>query len=200
MKITGSNNKLIFHVMPGDELTTSEEYISGDGTYEKDGIIYAAIIGQKDFDETEKIARVKASNPPGILKSGDIILGVIANVSNSVANITISGLENGKTTGHNLSGVIHISKMKAEYTGDVRREFHIGDMIRARVEQVEPSIQLATNAEELGVLKARCLRCRGILSNKDGSLFCPVCERTESRKLAGDFHKYSPYHIDQSGQ
>ena len=42
-------------LMPGDELAASEEYISGDGTYEDEGIIYAAIIGQKDFDEAEKI-------------------------------------------------------------------------------------------------------------------------------------------------
>ena len=64
-------------LMPGDELATSEEYISGDGTYEEGGIIYSAIIGQKDFDEAEKIASVKAFNPPGILKPGDIILGEI---------------------------------------------------------------------------------------------------------------------------
>ena len=63
-------------LMPGDELATSEEYISGDGTYEDDGIIYAAIIGQKDFDEAEKIARVRGTNPPAILKPGDIIIGI----------------------------------------------------------------------------------------------------------------------------
>ena len=183
-------------LMPGEELTTSEEYISGDGTYEDDGIIYAAIIGQKNFDEAEKIAKVKALNPPGILKPGDIILGEVTNVSNSVANVKISGPESGKTAGKNLSGVVHVSKIKEEYIKDARREFHIGDMIRARIEQIEPSIQLATNAEELGVLKARCFRCRGILSNKDGNLFCPVCERTESRKLAGDFQRYTPYHSE----
>ncbi len=182
-------------LMPGDELATSEEYISGDGTYEDDGIIYAAIIGQKDFDEAEKIAKVRGFNPPPILKPGDIILGEVTNVSNSIANVKISGPEKGKVAGNNLSGVIHVSKIKEEYIKDARHEYHIGDMIRARIEQIEPSIQLATNAEELGVLKARCFRCRGILSNKDGSLFCPVCERNESRKLAGDFHRYSPYHI-----
>ena len=181
-------------LMPGDELATSEEYISGDGTYEDDGIIYAAIIGQKDFDEAEKIAQVKGINPPAILKSGDIIFGEVKNVSNSVANVTISGLESGKAAGNNLSGVIHVSKIKEDYIKDARQEFHIGDMVRAKIEQIKPSIQLATNAEELGVLKARCFRCHDILSNKDGSLFCSVCDRTESRKLAGDFHRYTPYY------
>ena len=181
-------------LMPGDELATSEEYISGDGTYEENGTIYAAIIGRKDFDEGEKIARVKGANPPAIIRSGDIILGEVSNVSNSVASTVISGLENGKAAGRNLSGVIHVSKIKDGYVDNARREFHIGDMVRARVVQVKPSIQLATNAEELGVLKARCSRCRGILSNRDGGLFCPVCDRSESRKLAGDFHRYSPYY------
>lgn len=183
-------------LMPGDELAASEEYIPGDGTYEEDGIIYAAVIGLKNFDEAEKIARVKGLNPPGILKPGDIIFGETRNVSNSVAKITISGPENGKAAGQNLSGVVHVSKVKEGYTANARSEFSTGDMVRARVLQVKPSIQLTTNAEELGVLKARCSRCRAVLFNKDGSLFCPVCDRTESRKLAGDFYRYSPYYVD----
>ena len=186
---------MIEFLMPGDELATSEEYISGEGTYEDNGTIFSAVIGQKDFDESEKIARVKPFNPTKILKPGDIVLGQVTNVSNSIANINISGLDcTGKMVGHNLSGVVHISKIKGDYTEDARREFRVGDLIRARVEQISPSLQLATNAEELGVLKALCLRCRGVLSNKDGTLFCPVCDRSESRKLAGDFHRYSPYY------
>ena len=182
-------------LMPGDELATSEEYIPGEGTYERQGIIYAAVMGQKDFDENEKIARVKASSQISILNPGNIILGEVIGVSNSVARVTISGLEESeRPVGNNLAGVIHVSKIKEDYSNDARHEYRIGDLVRARVEQMEPSIQLATNAEELGVLKARCMKCRGIMSNKDGSLFCPVCERTETRKLAGDFHRYSPYY------
>ena len=182
-------------LIPGDELATSEEYIPGEGTYERHGIIYAAVMGQKDFDEGEKIARVRAFSQISILKPGNIILGEVIGVSNSVARVTISGLEDPeRPVGNNLTGVIHVSKIKGEYTSDARHDFRVGDLVRARVEQMEPSIQLATNAEEFGVLKARCLRCRGVLSNKDGALFCPVCERSETRKLAGDFHRYSPYH------
>lgn len=182
-------------IMPGDELATSEEYISGDGTYEENGKIYATVIGQKDFDESEKIAKIRAFTQLSILKPGDVILGEVVNVSNSVASILISGLEiNDKPVGNNLSGVVHVSKMKEDYTSDARKEFRIGDLVRAKVEQLTPSIQLSTNAEEYGVLKARCMKCRDILFNKDGTLFCPVCERSESRKLAGDFHRYSPYY------
>lgn len=181
-------------LMPGDELAASEEYISGPGTYEADGKIYAAIIGERDFDEAEKIARVRASNPPVTLKIGDIVLGEVNNVTNSIASVIVSAMDgNGRSIGQNSKGVVHVSKIKDGYVQDARREFHVGDLLRARVEQVEPSLQIATNAEELGVLKARCDRCRGMLSNRDGGLFCPICKREESRKLAGDFHRYTPY-------
>ena len=32
-------------VLPGDELSTSEELLPGEGTYEEEGIIRAAIVG-----------------------------------------------------------------------------------------------------------------------------------------------------------
>ena len=127
-------------LMPGDELATSEEYIPGEGTYERQGIIYAAVMGQKDFDENEKIARVKAVSQISTLTPGNIILGEVIGVSNSVARVIISGLNDSeKPVGNNLTGVIHVSKIKDEYTNDARHDYRVGDLVRAKVEQVEPS-------------------------------------------------------------
>ena len=90
-------------LMPGDELATSEEYIPGEGTYERQGIIYAAVMGQKNFDENEKIAQVKAFSQISVLMPGNIILGEVIGVSNSVARVTISGLDDSeKPVGNNL--------------------------------------------------------------------------------------------------
>jgi len=181
-------------LMPGDELATSEEYIPGPGTYERQGRIFSAIMGMRDFDESEKVARVRPVNPAGTLEQGNIILGEVVNVTNSLAQVSVSGLDRElNRIGYNETGVIHVSRIMEDYCGDARQEFHVGDLVRARIDQVSPSLQLATDAEELGVLKARCGRCRGMLSNRDGTLFCQACQREEKRKLAGDFHRYSPY-------
>lgn len=46
-------------VMPGDQLSTSEELLPGDGTFEENGIIRAARIGTYIVNEKHKTAEVK---------------------------------------------------------------------------------------------------------------------------------------------
>ncbi len=184
-------------VMPGDELATNEEYMPGPGTFEKGGIIYSSVIGRRDFNETEKIARVSPLRTLDELREGDIVICEIIHVSNSLARVIVHAQESfPKPQFMNLNGVIHVSRIRDDYDNDVRNHFRIGDLVRARVDQVSPSLQLSTKDEELGVLKARCQRCRSFLQNRDGTLHCKECQRDESRKVAGDYHHYTPYYAD----
>jgi len=179
--------------MPGDEIATSEEYMPGQGTYERNGIIFAAIIGKIEFSETDKTVHVMEARRTNTLKPGDIVLGEVGNVTNSLANISISGLENSdRHIGTGETGVIHISKVTESYTEDVRKEYRTGDLVRVKVLQVAPSLQLSSREPEFGVLKGRCGRCRTILANNSGKLYCAECEKFEHRKLASDFGKYTP--------
>src|SRR5256712_7401032 len=65
--------------------------------------------------------------------------------------------------------------------------YRLGDIIRAKVIQVKPSVQLTTAERDLGVVKARCSVCRGPLEVRGRELYCPRDERTERRKLAADY-------------
>jgi len=47
-------------VMPGDQLSTSEELLPGEGTFEEDGIIRAARAGKYVVDEKHRKAKVKS--------------------------------------------------------------------------------------------------------------------------------------------
>ena len=184
-------------VMPGDELATSEEYIAGEGTYEKNGKIFSAVVGKKAFDETEKVAKVVANNPPLKLKPGDIVLGEVINISQSVVIVSIAQMENcPRALAGDREGALHISKVTKGFVEDIRKEYRLGDMVRARVVQASPSLQLGTDSEELGVLKARCLKCRAILSKKGDALYCSRCERNEHRKLAKDYAEFTPLHVE----
>ncbi len=183
--------------LPGDELATSEEYIPGPGTYERDGMICAAVAGKPSFDERDKTVSIIAVQRAAVLSAGDIVLGEVTNVTNTIASISISSLSS--TSERWLSGetgVIHISKASESYTDDLRKEFKAGDLVRVRVIQAAPSMQLATREPDLGVLKARCGRCRNFLQNRLGKLHCPDCERQEHRKLAADFASYTPLFVD----
>ena len=61
-----NNDKI---VLPGDEVSTSEELLPGDGTFEEEGIIRAARVGIYHVDEKHRRAMVKPlTNIPVELK------------------------------------------------------------------------------------------------------------------------------------
>jgi exosome complex component CSL4 len=188
-------------MFPGDRLATCEEYIPGEGTYEKDGSIFATVIGTKELDEEEKIANVRTPNPPVTLKDGDLVYCKTERVASSIATVRVTlavGHSRGVTG--NVDGAIHVSKVSDAYTDDVRREYRVGDIIRARVVQTAPSLQLSTNSPELGALKARCMGCRATLEKKDNTLYCERCDRTEHRKLADDYGEFTPEYESNKNQ
>ena len=57
-------------VLPGDEIAVEEEYVASEGTYVRDGKIYAAQVGTLVLDDNECVAKVVSFNPPNILQIG----------------------------------------------------------------------------------------------------------------------------------
>ena len=72
-----NDNKEVF---PGDEVAIEEEYLASEGTFAKNGIVYASQIGTLVLDDDECIARVVSPNPPNILKPGDIVYAKISEI------------------------------------------------------------------------------------------------------------------------
>lgn len=175
-------------VLPGDQIAVAEEYEPGDGAYEHRGHIYAAVPGVLEFDHRERIARVRAFNPLAKLKEGDIVYSVVDEIRGSMMTATVVALHGRKRaiSGDN-GGSIHISKVSQSYTEDIRKLFRVGDIIRAKVIQAKPSLQLTTADRNLGTLKAMCGQCRGPMVQRGRDLYCPRCERFESRKIADDY-------------
>src|SRR5438067_11352656 len=78
---------------------------------------------------------------------------------------------------------IHTSNVSEDYTEDIHDKFRLGDIIRAKVIQVKPSVQLTTAEANLGVVNALCSVCRGPTELRGHDLYCPRDERTESGKV-----------------
>ena len=175
-------------VLPGDPIAAAEEYEAGDGTYERDGQIFAATPGMLELDGQNFVARVRPFNPLAELKTGDIVYGTISEIRSSMAEATVSAVHGRKReiTGE-TEGAIHVSKISTEYVDEIRNAFHLGDIVRAKVIQAKPSLQLTTAEANLGVVKALCSRCRGPLEARERGLWCARCEQGESRKLAADY-------------
>jgi exosome complex component CSL4 len=175
-------------VSPGEEVAVAEEFIPGEGTYEENGKIFAALMGELSLDNDEKVATVKAINPMVTLTPGDFVYCEITDVRSSMAICDIVAVEGRErnVTG-DTNGTIHISKLSNDYTQDVGRELRPSDIIRAKVIQAKPSVQLTTAAPHLGAVKSLCRRCRGMLVKREKSLYCPNCDRAETRKIADDY-------------
>ena len=127
-------------VFPGDEVAVEEEYLAAEGTFAKNGKIYASQIGVLELNDEECIARVISPNPPNILKTGDVVYAIIADIRKTMATADVvakEGTERG--IGGETYATIHVSKISPNYTDDVGKELRKGDYIRARVTAVKPS-------------------------------------------------------------
>lgn len=176
-------------VFPGDEIAVEEEYAASDGTFVSDGKIYASQIGDLVLDDDEYIARVESPNPPNILKEGDVVYAVVADIRKTMATADVvakDGTE--RQVGGETYATIHVSKISPGYTEDVSKELRKGDFIRARVIGTKPSLQLTTKEENLGVIRALCSKCKEEFVRKgENRLHCEECNYTMSRKLADDY-------------
>ena len=176
-------------VMPGEQLSTSEELLPGDGTYEEDGIIRAARVGKYIIDNKFRRAKViPATSVPVVLRKGDT---VIAQVTSTRASMIVADVIHvvGKNRGvsGDTNATIHVKEIASGYVKDATTEYFVGDYIRAKVIQTKPSLQLATKDRNLGVIKALCTKCRHLLTKKGPMLECDNCGNKEKRRYAQDY-------------
>ena len=73
-------------VLPGDEIAVEEEYVAAEGTYVRDGKIYASQVGTLILDDNECVAKVVSYNPPNVLQIDDIIYLTIDDTRKTIAS------------------------------------------------------------------------------------------------------------------
>ena len=184
-------------VLPGDKLSTSEELLSGDGTFEEDGIIRSSQVGTYVVDNQNKRAKVKAATSmPVLLKRGDIVLAEVRMIRSSmiIANV-IHVIGSKREISGDTNGTLRVSEISKGYVKDPSDAFSLGDIFRARVTQVKPSIQLETKDNEFGVIKGFCSKCRNSLIKKDNILECKNCGNKERRLTSNDFGTFDPNNL-----
>jgi len=179
-------------VLPGDEVSTSEELLPGDGTFEEDGIIRASRVGSYFVDQKNKRAIVKPlTSIPVEIKKGDIVLAKIISIrSNMVIADVFHVIGKNRPISGATDGTIRVSEISRAYVKDPATEYAPGDIVRAKITQVKPSLQLATKDRDLGVIKAICTKCRHPLSIKGNILECNNCNNRERRKTADDYGNF----------
>jgi len=183
-----STTRLVF---PGDELAVAEEFVPGPGTYEQDGMVYAAWMGMASLDPAEFVASVRPfTKTPVKLEPGHEVLGVVRDTRTSMAIVDVHRRTDalGRQIAGDTNGTLHISKVSEDYVTSMDDAFKRGDIIRAKVVEVDPSLQLSTREPHLGIMKSRCPRCAHAMDLRpEGGLVCPECDWKDAGKISSKY-------------
>ena len=180
------------YVVPGEFIGTEEEYVPGAGTYTENERIYASISG--DLKEDARKLSVEQKRPLRQLSPGATVIGVIENVVEPIALVSIRGGSGSEWFGETPDyAVLHASMIKKGYVKNVRDEFKVGDIVRARIADLRNGeLRLSTDGDELGAIAAFCAKCRNPMKLESGMLKCEKCEWKDNRKMAKDYRKANP--------
>ena len=176
--------------VPGEFLTTEEEFMPGKNTFERDGSIYSNSLGEAEFDSKTKEVSVKKKNPVSVLDVGTIVYGevVISRENRAVISISYAEKDGEKKVITLTSATIPVRNAGRGFIKDMRDCFKIGDFVKAKVALAESfAVDLRTNDPGLGVIKAFCSRCRRPLGLFAGKLKCTSCGNTENRIVSPDY-------------
>jgi exosome complex component CSL4 len=181
-------------VFPGDRIGNVEEYLPGDNVTEDSGKLIALKVG--DLVEDPRDLKVSVKIPKKIIKPspGDIVYGQIKK-GDSGRYIVAIGAFKSRLSKELIPTKLESTLKIESRMGDRFVPVRVGDYIRGKLFLSRYGMDLSISGPDLGVLIARCQRCRQELVLEDGKLWCKNCDLTERRKLAVDYGK-----IDLNGK
>ncbi|NHI84161.1 MAG: RNA-binding protein [Candidatus Thorarchaeota archaeon] len=178
-------------VTPGDQLCVIEELSPGYGTYEKDGIVFAATSGGVSIDLKDRAIRILEPNGTVRLPlpvQGDILMGEALNVYEQRAEVSLVK-RNGKDILSPLAGEIHISNVTRRFVRSMSDVIRPGDIVKAVALNTHTiPVELSLIGPDLGVLLAKCVKCGNDLTlTTYNNLICLRCEHRETREVAKEY-------------
>ena len=183
--------ELVQPVLPGDQLGVIEQYLPGAGTYEKEGTIYAHFTGNARIDlKNKRVTVVPSTRVASLPKEGTTVIASVVHASEKNATVNIWRI-NDKTIQVPFTAMLHISSSSPRYERNMADVCKAGDIIRARVIEINRIPQLTTAGRGLGVIKAFCSKCGAVLEFKNRRLQCASCGNLERRRLAEDYSNTS---------
>jgi len=179
-------------LFPGDYIATCEEYIPGEGTYEEDGEIFSAVMGELKLNRDEMTAEVlPRGSCPVCLKDDELVIGRVTKIFKGYVfvDIYITNGNERNVTGETAAR-LHISRISGKYINDAAQAFSENDIIRSLVISTDPSLEISTARDDLGIIKSACHRCGETFSAEAGKLICTNCDIVLRRKIAGDYGEW----------
>jgi exosome complex component CSL4 len=177
-------------VVPGERLGVIEEFTPDSGTYEKDGVIYAKIVGRSLLDlQNRRVSVYPVLDGAVVPKVGTVVVGQVGNAQSDNVLVKIFKIGNKNLSG-SFGGILHVSDVSDRYVEAISDVCKPGDIIRAKVVSVKNKVfHLSTNDKNLGVIYGLCSRDGSLLIQEGYDLKCTKCGNIERRKMAPDYGK-----------
>jgi len=176
-------------VLPGEFLSTEEEFSAGKNAFECEGSICSDSAGFSEQDARAKEVSVKPIKPVQRASEGQVVYGRVSLVKeNSVSMELYAGPGQERVVFPQGNAMLPIRNVSRDYVEKLRDCFRIGDIVKARISRMlSTATDVSTNEQGLGVVKAFCTRCRKPLHLFGTSLRCLSCGSSETRKMSDDY-------------
>ncbi len=178
-------------VVPGDPLCVIEELTPSFGTYEADGIVYAATAGEVNIDLKKRSIMVLSQNGEVKLSlpvKGDILIGEVVNVYEQRAEVSLVK-RNDRVLFSPLLGEIYISNVTRRFVKSMHDVLGPTDIVRAiALNTHEIPVHLSLVGPDLGVIFSKCPKCGSPLTvTTYNNMICLKCENRVTREVAKDY-------------
>jgi exosome complex component CSL4 len=174
-------------VLVGEPLATLEEFFPGEGTFEKNGIIYSSRIGRISVDRARRSLEVAELKPLLVPRPGFKIIGRVTSFSSHYANVSVFCM-NGARLSYEHTGLIGRESFRRSYprfrAGSLRSYVRENDIVYGEIMSTVNVNMIDLSAKEYGVVKAYCSNCGSPLVLFKKYLSCPSCRTREDRKLS----------------
>ncbi|KAI7881410.1 hypothetical protein K492DRAFT_146212 [Lichtheimia hyalospora FSU 10163] len=182
-------------VTPGQRLGYAGDYIAGPGIYERDGLLYASVVGVRSVNDdnngnlpTMTVSREKEQS--AVPEVGSIITGKVIRVAPHQAVIAIMVVGDSPCK-EDFMGAIRTQDVRAVEKDKVKiyNSFRPGDIVRAEVISLGDarSYYLSTAKNELGVIFATSVAGATMIPISWQEMQCPITKAIEYRKCAKPF-------------
>jgi len=177
-------------VVPGTGLAETTSAVAGQGTYVRNSVIYASVVGMKRVSQqgNKTVIEVVPDKPATPLPQiGDVVTAKVTKISIKMAHVSILaiGLVVLKEP---MVGIVRSRDVRAFEidTVEMYKSFRPGDVIRAEVISLgdSKSYYLSTAKNELGVILAQSASGHTMVPISWQQMQCPVTKIKEYRKVA----------------
>lgn len=172
-------DKLVF---PGDFITTIEEFLSGEGVFEKNGKLYSHALGIVKKDLKERIVDIELiKKPRSYMKKGDSVIGYVSNVGRNLVEVSIVYNET-RDVEASLPGFILLRRKDESKPIDFIKPT---DFLKARVMANEGAIILSLKGREYGLIYSECPNCLIPMQNVSFNILkCKECGYSVKTKVS----------------